>query len=277
VDRKSRNPVWTRDELIVALDFYLQHSPNIPGKSSPKIRELSEFLNRLGQGLGINGAETFRNRNGVYMKLMNFRRLDPKYSGKGLERGGAEDEVVWNKYSPNPNGLRELSENIRLTLDASISNTYVSLDEDEEAEEGRLLTGLHRYRERDPKLVKRKKARTLQEYGVLLCEVCQFNFSESYGSRGDGYIECHHRTPVSELKPGDKIKLSDLSLVCSNCHRMIHRRRPWPTVNELKTIWAAAHPRESPPSPLSHLPDSVRDTGGGESRPRCTAQGSALM
>lgn len=60
--RKSRNPNWTRDELIVALNFYFQHYPNIPGKSSPEIRALSEFLNRLGKELGISGAETFRRR-----------------------------------------------------------------------------------------------------------------------------------------------------------------------------------------------------------------------
>jgi 5-methylcytosine-specific restriction protein A len=27
-----------------------------------------------------------------------------------------------------------------------------------------------------------------------------------------------------------------LELVCSNCHRMIHRRRPWLTIEQLRSI-----------------------------------------
>ncbi|MDJ1631928.1 hypothetical protein QNN00_22945 [Bacillus velezensis] len=30
--------------------------------------------------------------------------------------------------------------------------------------------------------------------------------------------------------------MSDLILVCSNCHRMLHRKRPWPTIKELRQI-----------------------------------------
>ena len=67
----------------------------------------------------------------------------------------------------------------------------------------------------------------------LLCEACGFDFEQVYGEHGKGFIECHHTKPVSELKAGEKTKLSDLALVCSNCHRMIHRRRPWLSVSEL--------------------------------------------
>ncbi|MEU6849010.1 HNH endonuclease [Actinacidiphila alni] len=31
-------------------------------------------------------------------------------------------------------------------------------------------------------------------------------------------------------------KLSDLALICSNCHRMIHRSAPWPTPTELRAL-----------------------------------------
>jgi 5-methylcytosine-specific restriction protein A len=47
------------------------------------------------------------------MKLMNFPRFDPSYEGKGLERGGKDEEVVWNLYSSNPNQLRELTASIK--------------------------------------------------------------------------------------------------------------------------------------------------------------------
>jgi len=57
-----------------------------------------------------------------------------------------------------------------------------------------------------------------------------------YGDHGDGFIECHHTKPVSELQVGEKTKLSDLALVCSNCHRMIHRKRPWLSVDGIRTL-----------------------------------------
>ena len=91
-----------------------------------------------------------------------------------------------------------------------------------------------RYRERDPSLVKRKKDRVLAAHGVIACEACGFDFGKAYGERGDGFIECHHTKPVSELEPGGRTNLADLALVCSNCHRMIHRRRPWLSIEALK-------------------------------------------
>ena len=43
---------------------------------------------------------------------------------------------------------------------------------------------------------------------------------------------------VAEIKAGQKTKIEDLSLLCSNCHRMIHRRVPWLKIEELKSIIA---------------------------------------
>jgi len=45
------------------------------------------------------------------------------------------------------------------------------------------------------------------------------------------HIEVHHLRPVHTMKPGEKTKLADLALLCSNCHRMAHRgRTPLPLV-----------------------------------------------
>ncbi|WP_420719722.1 HNH endonuclease [Streptomyces sp. NRRL WC-3618] len=50
---------------------------------------------------------------------------------------------------------------------------------------------------------------------------------------GAGYIECHHVIPLHVAGEGTT-KLSDLALICSNCHRMIHRKAPWPTPQDLR-------------------------------------------
>jgi hypothetical protein len=44
-----------------------------------------------------------------------------------------------------------------------------------------------------------------------------------------GYIRCHDTT-VDTIPPHD-----DLAIVCSNCHRMLHRR-PWHTIHQLKVL-----------------------------------------
>ena len=43
----GRNPPWSRDELILALDLYLRFSGNPPGKGSAEVVGLSEVLNRM--------------------------------------------------------------------------------------------------------------------------------------------------------------------------------------------------------------------------------------
>ena len=70
----------------------------------------------------------------------------------------------------------------------------------------------------------------------LKCEVCGFDFEKVYGQLGAGYIEVHHKKPVS-----DGVRITDLNndlvMLCSNCHRMIHRgRNHMITVEELKRI-----------------------------------------
>ena len=235
-----RNPPWSRDELIVTLQFYLSHSPSIPGKSSPEILELSELLNQLQVISGGTVADKFRNPNGVYMKLMNLRRFDPGYPGKGLERGNKDESVVWDLYGSNQEGLRRVSDAIRALVSSGQVlplSTTVTYDEEEDAEEGRLLSRVHRFRERDPSIVGRKKRRALQQEESLTCEGCNFDFERVYGDRGCGFIECHHTRPLSELSPeGETTKLSDLSLVCSNCHRMIHKSKPWLSISQLQSL-----------------------------------------
>lgn len=239
------NPDWTRDELIVALDVYLRHRTSPPGKDSNEILDLSETLQRLGQKLFPSESRgvTFRNPNGVYMKLMNFRRLDPSYTSegkKGLARGAKGEVDVWNEYASDAAHCYEVAIAIRAGIDdaeADAENVTVYGDPDfQEAPEGRLLTREHISRERNRKLIEKKREDVLKREGRLTCEACGFDFGVRYGERGEGFIECHHLKPVSSLMDGDKTNLRDLALVCSNCHRVIHRRRPWLSLDELKNL-----------------------------------------
>jgi 5-methylcytosine-specific restriction enzyme A len=241
IELQPGNPNWVRDELILALDIYLRYAGNPPRKGSAEIEELSETLNRLARYLGITRGDRFRNINGAYMKLMNFRRFDPVFTEAGrvgLSRGGKVEEGVWNEFASDPQRCRDVAGTIRQVLASAQEGETVpepAGDEIEEAEEGRVVTALHRRCERDPKLVQAKKRRALAKLGKLGCEACGFDFQERYGERGEGFIECHHAKPVHTLKPGDKTRIDDLRLLCSNCHRMVHVKRPWLTMDQLVT------------------------------------------
>lgn len=110
-----------------------------------------------------------------------------------------------------------------------------SLMEDEAYAEGRRAFRLHRTIERNPKVVRQAKAAFIRKYGSLYCEACGINFEEIYGERGKDFIEAHHIKPVSEMNEGDKTSINDLRMLCSNCHRMIHRE-PMISVEELKEL-----------------------------------------
>lgn len=103
--------------------------------------------------------------------------------------------------------------------------------------EGKVKEKLHRSRERNSKLISQVKAEALDKYGKLQCECCGFDFEEFYGELGAEFIEAHHTKPVSELhENGEETKKEDIALVCSNCHRMLHRRRPWLEMIDLKKL-----------------------------------------
>lgn len=84
------------------------------------------------------------------------------------------------------------------------------------------LTALrtHKRYERNQKLA--NQAKIIHGYS---CQACGFDFTSKYGELGTEFIEAHHLKPFSSLK-GRKVSLDpkiDFGVLCSNCHRMIHK------------------------------------------------------
>jgi 5-methylcytosine-specific restriction enzyme A len=242
----ARNPPWTRDELILALDLYFKVNPLHTSENHSEIKSLSVLLNKLPAQGHAAVAKLYRNPNGVYMKLCNYLRLDPSYKGKGLSRGGRLEEAIWSEFAEDRERLELTARAIKtgateiLPADPDVGIVQA---EDEEFAEGRILTTLHKRRERNPQVVAKKKAIVIKEHGRLECEVCEFDFAVKYGQLGFGFAECHHKVPVSKLSAGQKTKVADLAIVCANCHRIIHRSRPMMTVDALRNH---VSPEEAP-------------------------------
>jgi hypothetical protein len=107
---------------------------------------------------------------------------------------------------------------------------------DEGFPEGKIVERKHTARERNAVLISKAKEKFKSKNKRLFCEVCNFDFHKAYGERGLNYIEAHHTIPVSEMLPSQKTKISDMAMVCSNCHKILHRSRPWLTISQLKQL-----------------------------------------
>lgn len=222
-----KNPNWERDEIILALDLYFRLKPGQISAISPDVITLSKLLNQLPRLNGKLENESFRNPNGVSLKLSNFLAIDKSYPGKGMAAYSKLDEIVFNEFNDQKEILATIALNIKRAIQTAVlSNpqSEVIIDEEEHfAKEGKVLYRLHRYKERKASLVNKKKQQYLKKHGNLACELCQFDFYAVYGEVGKGFAECHHKSPLYLLDAERTTRLDDLMIVCANCHRMVHR------------------------------------------------------
>lgn len=121
------------------------------------------------------------------------------------------------------------------SLAKQIASDLESLTDEESGTEGGKKEKLIAYFERNPAL----RTAAVAFHGAT-CKVCGFNFEAAYGEHGRNYIEVHHLIPISTLpEPSSINPKEDLTVLCSNCHRMIHRKRETPlSIEELRNILA---------------------------------------
>jgi len=203
----------------------------------------SPVSKKPGEPVSLAAILTGRAVSSIYAKVMNFRSLDSREPGAGQENGGEPTSRIWNEFWTG-------TDLDRYRLDAALSELLspgsepVSLKQLEaEADEatdcnteGRRRLVTHYRIERDRRVVDRAKAAWIVADPLLRCSTCRMSFLETYGDLGTGYIEAHHKTPLSDLASGDEIetRIEDLAPVCSNCHRMLHRKGGC-SVDELRT------------------------------------------
>lgn len=115
--------------------------------------------------------------------------------------------------------------------DSSLSTVDNFTTEVETKEGSKKLVYTTKY-ERDPKL----REQAIKIHG-LSCMACGFNFFETYGEQGRGFIHVHHVKPL--FATGECIinPKTDLVVLCPNCHSMVHRNKNQVlTIDELKNL-----------------------------------------
>jgi len=233
-----RNPPWTREETMLALDVYFRIGQWRFSERDSEIDTLSGLLRVLSVHPDPPDPERYRNRSSVIKKLWNLAVHDDSYHGVGLQAGSRMDKLVWDEFVSDRERLHAWAQNVRESLSLPTSQALIREPEAEGYPEGRISYALHRVRERNRAAVRDKKRRALEREGVLRCEVCGFSFAEKYGDLGEGVIDCHHVVPVRDLDPGAQTGLEDLALVCCNCHRMLHLGKQVLSVDELRQLVA---------------------------------------
>lgn len=230
------NPKWTRDEVILALDLYFKCAGNIPSRDDARVRELSSLLRRLPYHEAESRKDSFRNPDGVAFKLQNLRQVA---TGKGLGNVSETDRLVWAEFGGQRDKVKQLGDLIRTGI--KLSESMQGADEDDDDEEffeGRVITRLHKKRERNRKVRKRLLA-SRSKNGRLTCDMCGGHSRATDPGLEDATFEAHHRLPVSVAK--ERItRLLDLALLCANCHRLLHRAisstKRWVDIDEGRTL-----------------------------------------
>ncbi len=108
--------IWTRDELILALDLYLTSGHKVLETKRPETIALASLLNRL-RAAGPSVSSThLRTPGSVKAKLANFRALDPATPSTGWGNGNKLDLEVWQEFADAPVALTEAVRLIRSSL-----------------------------------------------------------------------------------------------------------------------------------------------------------------
>ncbi|QNJ90964.1 HNH endonuclease [Mycolicibacterium fluoranthenivorans] len=232
----SRGPTWARDEIILACDLVYRNNWRGLDSQDERVVELSDLLQHLPLHPVQTRGPKFRNPNGVARKTYDLATRHPDYAGAPT-KGGAGDLVVLAEFLDDGPRMSAVADLIRAGVRSGDLlddlETFPDVDDVEsEAVEGRLLERRHFARERDRRLRQKKIADHLATNSDLACFTCGFDFKAAYGEHGEGYIECHHVVPL-HASGETRTKLKDLVLLCANCHRMIHRKSPWLTPDQL--------------------------------------------
>ncbi len=162
----------------------------------------------------------------LYVSVLFDRILNPEYDDilplEKLQQGHLSS-VNWYTMASGiqiKQGVQDLER-----LWSELVGVYQPIGDDEPGGlEGELLVamGRHRARERwlrDAKIAQVKEANG----GRLPCQACGFEFYERYGEIGRDYAQVHHLKPLNDLTKPSRTRLSDLAVLCANCHVMVHR------------------------------------------------------
>jgi len=177
--------------------------------------------------IGITRRLEFVSSNGALAPLV-FRSTDEldEQTLRGVRRLATDSAKLLDEYL---GALRP----IEYSWSSNAADGIASLKEFESYAEGKKGFRYVTYYERDPK----NRADAIRIHGVS-CKGCGMNFEKTYGILGKDFIHVHHVEPVSQFeKPKQIDPRTDLTVLCPNCHAMVHRKKTKTlSVEELQSL-----------------------------------------
>lgn len=199
--KKENYPAWKVAAAILSLE-----------KSPLHYIPLAQKVQESGySGLGKKGKTPERTLN----KFLNEKPLFFSSVGQGL--------FILNEFAPIDSSIRNIATKIKRDPTHYSLNDLQIYELENDYSEGSKIKRLSSYYERNPIL----REQAIRIHGTK-CMVlnCGFDFELVYGELGKNFIEVHHLIPISTF---EKEKIVDpekeLVVVCSNCHRMLHRKK----------------------------------------------------
>ena len=203
-------------------------------------------------------AELIRDRVPEYKKNFEYKPIDLTIDLAGstirpflYEQGHAfgkeynlQNDLVERELVSDFNNMLQLYKilTFRGGIRTNTDDDYIDDEEDDNESEDIFLEThrrkLHRSVERSS-----TNARKVKNKLGYTCEVCSYNFKEKFGKislnkKNEEFIEAHHKIPVYSLPENEVVefKIEDFAVLCSNCHRMAHKRKEPYTIEDLKNF-----------------------------------------
>lgn len=252
----------TEPDLILPALYVIDGHPGIT--TGELIIELRSIFNPIGEDAEILSGRNDDKFSQIVRNLVSHHTLDQRLQYTVLGGTGATNAT----HKLTGFGRSYLSENLA-SLESLLSNSLgyvetiggiaeivrsqsagkkmVVFDENLFVSEGKKKSVTTQIYERSKQL----RDMAIAHYtidGKIVCAACGFDFYETYGEVGRGYIEIHHQKPVFQYEETDFSRLvsdalKDLIPLCANCHRVVHRKKDKPlSLDELIDILSNQNP-----------------------------------
>ena len=199
---------------MILREYIIEHLEKLGGHAC-----LQDLYKSLEEDARISKPRSFRAS--VRKELEDFSGDSKNYKGRG--------DIFYSISGIGKGewGLRECTVN---------KNNVDLTNDDSNFVEGKRKLVQHIRYERNHYVTTQAKKLFKLKHKRLYCEVCGFDFQEKYGKLGMDFIEAHHILPLSERNKESVTKIEDFVMLCSNCHSMIHRKKPRLTRNKLSDL-----------------------------------------
>lgn len=130
-------------------------------------------------------------------------------------------------YDPTRETAERVSPHFRTCAVAFFEDVARALPHAAAADDQRQVYPRCENRKRVASHLQRERSRLLAAARKMLdnyeCQVCGLRFTDVYGKLGVEFAEARHLVPLNQLRELVRTNIEDLTTVCANCHRILHR------------------------------------------------------